>query len=202
MDNPDDPRPATVTAFEGATRLAGGDRLTVALAMHAAQLRGGTAPVIAFDDATGQMVEFDLRGSAEDVARRLAPAPSPAPAAPQARGPGRPKLGVVAREVTLLPRHWDWLARQPGGASVAIRRLVEAARSAGRAAEDGLAARDAAYRFATAAAGDQPDFEEAMRALFARDAAGFDARSAGWAGDLAAHARNLAGPWFAGSAES
>ncbi|MFY0534142.1 DUF2239 family protein [Nannocystis pusilla] len=34
---------------------------------------------------------------------------------PARTGPGRPKLGVVSREVSLLPRHWEWLERQPSG---------------------------------------------------------------------------------------
>ena len=89
------------------------------------------------------------------------------------RGPGRPKLGVVAREITLLPRHWDWLAQQKGGASVAIRKLVDEAR---RVNEDGdriRLAQEAAYRFMSAMAGNRPHYEEAIRALFAADSASF-----------------------------
>ncbi len=74
------------------------------------------------------------------------------------RGRGRPKLGVVAREVTLLPRHWDWLNAQPGGASVALRKLVEQARRANGDADRARAAREAAYHFMSAMAGDLPAF--------------------------------------------
>jgi len=93
---------------------------------------------------------------------------------------GRPKLGVVAREVTLLPRHWEWLAAQPGGASVALRRLVDAARHASPVANRVRRAREATYRFMTAVAGDLPRYEEAIRALFAGDGARYDAVIGGW----------------------
>ena len=91
------------------------------------------------------------------------------------RGRGRPKLGVVAREVTLLPRHWDWLNSQSGGASVALRKLVEAARLAGDDKDRTRHAQEAAYRFMTALAGNLPGYEEATRALYAADPARFDA---------------------------
>lgn len=111
------------------------------------------------------------------------------------RGRGRPKLGVVAREVTLLPRHWEWLAAQPGGASVALRKLVEEARrsQSGRARQ----AQERAYHFMNAMAGDLPGFEEATRALFAGDREGFAERIAGWPTDVREHAA-----WLASDGES
>ena len=112
------------------------------------------------------------------------------PSAP--RGPGRPKLGVVAREVTLLPRHWDWLAQQPGGASVAFRRLVDAARRSGEDGDRVRRAQDAAYRFMSAMAGDRPHYEEAIRALFANDPARFEKLIAGWPADVRDHTLMLA----------
>jgi uncharacterized protein len=114
----------------------------------------GCSDVLVFDDRTGDLVDLDYRGAR----RRSMPA-----AAEPHRGRGRPKLGVVPREVTLLPRHWDWLARQPGGASAALRRLVDAARKEPQGPE---AARDAVYRFLTHMAGDRPGYEEALRALY------------------------------------
>jgi hypothetical protein len=98
----------------------------------------------------------------------------------------------VAREVTLLPRHWDWLAKQPGGASVALRKLVEDARRDGRG--DRRARQEAAFRFMAALAGNAPGYEEATRALFADDAAAFDAHSRLWPADVRDHARRLAFP--------
>lgn len=186
--------PRTLTAFEGSACLASGERLAVALAVRAAMARPGGDTILVFDDATGEQLDLDLRGTPAEIAARFAPPPPPAEAP---RGPGRPKLGVVAREVTLLPRHWDWLQSQPGGASVALRRLVETARLASQGSEAGPRARDAAYRFATAIAGNQPGFEEAMRALFARDGQAFEARLTAWPADVARHALAMAAPWFA-----
>ena len=119
------------TAFEGYRRIASGDLLPVALTTKEVIDKGEQARVLIFDDVTGEQIELDFRGTADDVRKRLAQttsegastAASAPPDKETPRGPGRPKLGVVAREVTLLPRHWDWLNSQPGGASVALRKL-------------------------------------------------------------------------------
>ena len=116
------------TAFRGNTLLASGPLAEVAMAVKQALEQGTSEPVLTFDDATGRVIDLDLRGSEADIIARLSP---PQPANAPARGRGRPKLGVVAREVTLLPRHWEWLAAQPGGASVTLRRLVDEARRSG-----------------------------------------------------------------------
>ena len=108
------------------------------------------------------------------------------------RGRGRPKLGVVAREVTLLPRHWDWLAAQPGGASVALRKLVDEARRASGDKDRSAQARDAAYHFMSAMAGNLPQFEEASRALFADDRRRFTGLIADWPADIRDHIVKLA----------
>ncbi len=114
----------------------------------------------------------------------------------EAKGPGRPRLGVTAREVTLLPRHWDWLAAQPGGASVALRKLVEAASRDPRAERN--AARDAAYRFASAMGGNEAGFEEAMRALYAGKRKKFHRQLESWPLDVREHVEKLAAPAFTG----
>ncbi|WP_339950155.1 DUF2239 family protein [uncultured Albimonas sp.] len=179
--------PAPHAAFAGPRLLALGPLPEVAAALHAALALEPGLAILVFD-AEGRQLDLDLRGTqAEARARHEAPGQGDRP-----RPRGRPRLGVVAREVTLLPRHWDWL-RARGGASAALRRLVEAARRA-EAPKD---ARDAAYRFMSAAGGDLPGFEEAARALYAGDARGFEARLALWPPDLAAHARRLAAPAFA-----
>ena len=136
---------------------------------------------------------MDFRGTPADVARRLVPAP---PEAEEPRGPGRPRLGVVAREVTLLPRHWDWLNSQPGGASVALRKLVEEARRTYADRDRIRLAQESAYRFMSAMAGNEPGFEEAARALFAGNPKRFDEMSAKWPKDVAAHAQRLASAAF------
>ena len=176
---------ASWTLFAGEQRLAQGAPADVAVAAQTAHQADHDGPVLVFDDATGRVVDLDLRGTAEEVALRYTPTPAPRPR-------GRPKLGVVAREVTLLPRHWEWLSAQPGGASVALRKLVEQARRADGGAGERKARQEAAYRFMSCMAGDLPGYEEAIRALFADDPAGFDGQVKPWPGDLAAHARRLA----------
>ena len=187
--------PACV-AFEGDRCIASGDLREVARAAKARLDRAGDASIIVFDGNTSATIEIDFRGSMADVLARLpdsAGAPIPAEAAATApRGPGRPKLGVVAREVTLLPRHWAWLARQPGGASVAIRKLVEAASRTGEDADLIRQAQEAAYRFMSVTSGNRPHYEEAIRALFAGDATRFEQRIAEWPDDIRAHTSGLA----------
>jgi len=174
-----------LTAFQGARRIAGGPALEVALAAWEVARSG--APVLIFDDATGRVVDLDLSGSADAVVARYAPVE-----ADDGRPVGRPKLGVVAREVTLLPRHWDWLATQPGGASAALRRLVDEARKAGVETDRARVARERGYRFLQAVAGDFPGYEEALRALFARDDAAFRERVAAWPTDIVDYGAKLA----------
>ncbi len=149
-----------------------------ALAARRALEEDGRASVLVFDGATGAVRDLDLRGSEAEIAARHAP-----PTPPAARR-GRPKLGVVAREVTLLPRHWAWLAGQRGGASAALRRLVEEARKADGEAGAARARVEAAYRFMSAMAGDLPGFEEAARALFAGDQDRLGHRMRGWPPDI------------------
>jgi len=182
------------TAFDGERRLAAGPLIDVAMAVKAAAAAGAEGPLLAFDDATGAVIDLDLRGSRADVAARLAAAAGEAPAPP--RGRGRPSLGVVAREVTLAPRHWQWLAAQPGGASAALRRLVEEARRSSTPKDRVRAAQEGAYRFMAAMAGDRPGFEEATRALFAADRQRFARCIAPWPGDVGAYAMKLAAPAF------
>jgi hypothetical protein len=200
------------TAFEGSRRIASGELAAVAVEVKEVLERGERAPVLIFDDETSQLVEVDFRGTAGDVLRRLGEATSPATTAASAtppatttttdppRGPGRPKLGVVAREVTLLPRHWDWLNGQPGGASVALRKLVEEARRANEGKDRIRRAQEVAYRFMSAMAGNEPGFEEATRALFAGDRSRFDEQTSAWPEDVRDHARKVATAAFPGSA--
>lgn len=183
-----------VVCFRGDVRLADGPLAEALPRIHAAQ-GNGDQPVL-FDRSTGKVVDLDLRGTLEEAMARLAPAP-----ASEKRGPGRPRLGVVAREVTLLPRHWDWLSAQPGGASVALRKLVEAQMKAGEGPERARRAKEATYRFITAMAGDRPGYEEAARMLFAGDWTAFDAAVAGWPADVRETARAMADAAWRNGAE-
>lgn len=196
-----DERPRTLCiAFAGARRIAAGELAQVALKTKAVVDRGGHAPILLFDDATSEPIELDFRGTPDDVLKRLARSespPAPVAAAPlregeAPRGPGRPKLGVVAREVTLLPRHWEWLNGQPGGASVALRKLVEQARRDNDGRDRVRRAQESAYRFMSVMAGDRPGFEEATRALFAGNRERFDRLVRPWPADIRNHAKKLA----------
>jgi uncharacterized protein len=194
------PSKTLCTAFEGARRIASGELKQVALKTKAVIDRGQRAPVLIFDDTNSELIEVDFRGTAEDVLKRLtettddgAPGGVSAQREAQApRRPGRPKLGVVAREVTLLPRHWDWLNSQPGGASVALRKLVEQARRVNATRDRVRQAQEAAYRFMSAMAGDEPGFEEAARALFAGKREHFEELGESWPIDVRDHAKELA----------
>ncbi|GAA0497365.1 DUF2239 family protein [Deinococcus depolymerans] len=173
----------TFTTFEGPTR-----RLTAPLADTLSLLHAGPrAGLLTFDDRTGRSVDFDLSGTLDEVLARHAPE------TPRT-GPGRPKLGVVSREVSLLPRHWEWLERQRGGASATLRRLIDEARRADPDGERRAQAQAAADRFLGVMAGDLPGYEEATRALYAADRARFEAQVQGWPDDVRLHALYLAGP--------
>ena len=208
-----------VTAFRGHTRLASGPLRDVARRVwraikDEAPMSDALSPeaVLLFDDATGRVIDLEMRGGEADMLAHLGATWPTHMASPtdddggdgdggdarsadvSPRGRGRPKLGVVAREITMLPRHWEWLATQPGGASVALRRLVEAARRTNADADRAQASRDAAYKFLNAMAGDLPQFEEVIRALYRDDAARYHELMAAWPADVGAHAARLAFP--------
>jgi uncharacterized protein len=173
----------TYTAFQALRKIAIGSLPQVAVSVKDLP-QGG---YLVFDDATGCQVDLDTRGTPDEISVRYSEEPSLDP-----RGRGRPRLGVVAREVTLLPRHWDWLHSQPGGASVALRKLVEQARRTSGDRDRLRAAQESAYRFMSAIAGNLPGFEEAARALFAYDRRRFGELIAGWPEDVRDYAIKLA----------
>lgn len=182
--------PHTYTAFLEGRRLATGPLHEVAVAvLRAQQTQPGALPLI-FSDDSGRSADLDLRGGEEAVAARYTvAAPAVAP-----KGRGRPKLGVVAREVTLLPEQWDWLAAQPGGASVALRKLVHEARRQGGDRDRIRHARERAYHVMSALAGDLAGFEEASRALFAGDPDRLEAQMAAWPDEVRTYVLRLAEP--------
>ena len=202
-----DPSPhnSVYTAFSHGRRVAHGryDDIARALAAAVAAAQADMpAPWLVFDDATGAPIDTPplpqdaarLKAgragrAAISAAQALAKADecSPAP-----RAAGRPRLGVVAREVTLLPRHWEWLSVQPGGASAALRRLIDKARKDNKSADSRRAASERSYRFMSAIAGDRPQFEEAARALFAGDAVRFAGHVADWPPDVREYLMQLA----------
>jgi uncharacterized protein len=197
------------TAFEGHQLLLSGSLVEVAFAVKTATENGSQNIILVFDDATGRIIDLELRGTKAEIVERLLQPPqtfvgrcrprSIEVAEPERkdeisepRGRGRPKLGVVAREITLLPRQWEWLAAQPGGASAVLRRLVDDARRNGGARRQRRAAQEAAYRFMQAIAGDLPGYEEATRALFADDRAKLEQWITEWPKDLRSYVLRLA----------
>ncbi len=198
------------TAFLGMRRIAGGELGAILPALKAAHAGAPQAALLVFEDATSRIVEVDLRASAPagqspgagalagafEAAASDATSADAAAVKPGMRSAGRPKLGVVAREVTLLPRHWDWLNRQPGGASVTLRKLVEEARRVLAGRDRVRQAQEVTYRFLLAIGGDLPGYEEAMRALFAGRRERFEALLAHWPPDVRDHALRLSSQAF------
>jgi len=179
------------TAFDHTRLLASGSYLDVALAVRGHVRRHADACVLVFDDTTGRPIDFDLRVSKEDVFARLVRR-FPRVQGNGRRPAGRPKIGVVAREVTLFPRHWEWLAEQPGGTSAALRRLVEDARRAGLTDKMKLRKlHERTYHFMSAMAGNYPNFEEASRALFANNMSRLKELIADWPPDIGSHIMRL-----------
>lgn len=174
----------TYTAFAGDRLVASGTLAAMLPPTKAYFDAGENHLIFVFEDQTGRQVDFDLRGSLEQVLARALPRAAQA-------GPGRPRLGVVSREVSLLPRHWEWLEQQPNGASAALRRLVDGARKRDPGGQRARAAADAAFRFMSAMAGNLPGFEEAGRALYGGDRSRVDGLIRDWPPDIRAHVLRL-----------
>ena len=208
------PIPAPIThwlAFSQGQQIAQGQALDVATQVKKFTDAHPEQSVLVLEADTGRTVELDLRGSLESVQERMRsayaqistavaagsqyaaePAPPEASADEVRRGPGRPKLGVVGREVTLLPRHWDWLATQPGGPSVALRKIVERSKKESAGADQRRQTTEVAYRFMSVLASNEPGFEEASRALFAGDLSQLQAQATHWPADVRALVLHMA----------
>lgn len=184
----------TYTAFAGDRLIASGNLETMLRQTKSRLDQGETDRILIFEDQTGVQIDFDFRGSPEEVLQRLASHPrfAPGEAAAEVRtGPGRPKLGVVCREISLLPRHWEWLDQQSGGASGALRKLVDEARKRGRGKELARSATEAAGKFMWVMAGNLPNFEEASRALYAKDPERLTSLIGDWPPDIRDHLEKL-----------
>ena len=178
--------PRSYASFAGKARIASGDLISVLTKTKARIDEGEEGPILIFENDTGRQVDFDFSGTVGEVIERVAPARAQV-------GPGRPRLGVLSREVSLLPAHWEWLEAQPQGISGALRRLVQEARRDESGAEQERRAREAAGRFMWSLAGDLPGFEEASRALYAKDDRALARLTARWPADVRAHLLQLAG---------
>ncbi len=184
----------TYTAFSGTKLLLSGDIKSIVLESKKHLDSGDNAALLIFDDRTGKQVDFDLRGTPEDVLRKLPAHPLFTPkeeATTPRTGPGRPKLGIVCREISLLPRHWEWLEQQPQGASGTLRKLVEEAKRRDPDKEHARKARDAAGNFMWAMSGNLPGFEEASRALYAGDVNKLEELTKEWPKDVRDYAMRL-----------
>jgi uncharacterized protein len=165
-------------SFCGTDRVADGSLARVALAAWHLANSQPNASTLTFDRRTGKVIDLNISGTERDVASRYTPSDE------AVAKRGRPKLGVVPREITLLPRHWEWLGQQPGGASVTLRKLVDAARKGGTTQNETRERITAAYQFTSAIAGDFPSSEEATRALFAQDFTKLESLIANWSADI------------------
>ena len=185
--------PATnCTAFASIRVIASGPLHEVAIAVKTCLEVEPEGSILVFSDETGEVVDLDLRGAPAEILARLEGPLEDQPPREETRGRGRPKLGVLAREVTLLPRHWEWLSTQPGGASVTLRRLVEEARRVDGANTSRRAVQERTYRFMSAMAGNAPGYEEALRALYALDRQAFNTHTRPWPEEIREYARRLA----------
>jgi len=183
-------------AFSGPERIAEGSLIEVAKAARALIEASEPRAVLVFSHETGAQLDVDLRGDPNAIVAQYAAKAASTTKPDHPRRPGRPKLGVVGREVTLLPRHWEWLNLQPGGASVTLRKLVEQARIGNKHHDKVRLAREATYRFISAMAGNEPGFEEACRALFAGNHDGFNEQAEGWPLDVCDFAQSISSGAF------
>lgn len=183
----------SILAFHGMNIVGRGSASHVTTLVKNLLAKASAESILTFEEATGRQIELDLHGHGKS------PEPTAVPT-PTSSGPGRPKLGVVGREVTLLPRHWEWLGAQPGGASIALRKLVEHSMKANQQADSARQRKENAYRFMSAMAGNLPGYEEAIRALFAGDEQAMNARMKDWPVDVKGYALELAGTGSEGAA--
>jgi hypothetical protein len=183
----------TCSAFAGHKKIARGSLLEVALKVKEYFEKHKSPFILVFDDSSAKPIDLDLRGTTRAVTQRYQVTEKDSEPEKKS-GPGRPKLGVVAKEVTLLPRHWEWLATQPGGASVTLRKLVEEAKAKNLKKDQIRLAQEATHRFMTAMTGDLPGYEEALRAFYSKKFDHFSKLVDAWPRDLRDYIHQLAAP--------
>lgn len=196
----DDQTSVYCTAFLGVEVVASGTLQHVVSTVKNALDDRNLTQLLIFDDTTGNQIDVDFSGKTDDVLLRLGEQFGDLSGTEMNHEPtrrvGRPKLGVVSGEVTLLPRDWEWLKRQPGGASVTLRKLVGEARRAGGKQSKIRESQEATYNFMTAMAGNFHQYEEALRALYAGDLDHFYHFIDDWAPDIRNHIKKLASNAF------
>lgn len=173
----------TFTAFDAHSLIAYGDLAEVVLKIKGSIGKASISTILIFSDITGKTIDFNFHGSKQEILKRLEVYTSVQDAEPSS-GPGRPKLGVVSREVSLLPRHWEWLATQRGGASATIRTLIEDTMKKASAGQSAKQIQDRVYQIMSVLAGDLSDYEEALRAMYKKDKKSFLGYIEGWPKDV------------------
>lgn len=186
---------STYSAFDGPKLLFQGELSDVVLKIKKHLGSAINSSILIFSDETGRTMDFNFQGSKQDVMKRLEVFTSPETTGPT-RGPGRPRLGVVSREVSLLPSHWEWLATQPGGASATLRRLVEETRKKSSQKMSVKQIQERTYRVMSVLAGDLPGYEEALRALYKKDRKTFNSQIEKWPKDIQQHLIEMSKPAF------
>lgn len=171
------------TAFLGDAILAQGNLEEVVLKIKKQMGKADHSEALLFNDSTGKVMDFNFQGTREDVEKRLEVYRAP-DSSPSRSGPGRPKLGVVSREVSLLPRHWEWLAAQPGGVSVTLRLLIEEAKKKSESSVTIKQLQERTYQVMFTLAGDLEGYEEAVRALYKKDRKNFLEHQSSWPSDV------------------
>jgi hypothetical protein len=188
--------PETYTAFEETKRIAQGKLQEVVLKIKKHLGRTENSSILIFSDLTGKTMDINFHGTEKDVLKRLEVFVSQQDGETVSSGPGRPKLGVVSREVSLLPRHWEWLAIQPGGASATLRKLIEDAKKKSGSASTTKQVQESVYRFLSVIAGNLEGYEEALRALYKADHKNFSLHIQSWPTDVKKHVMEMAKPIF------
>jgi hypothetical protein len=186
----------TYTVFEGSKIFCRGSLSDVILRVKRKQDKFPDSGFLIFSDRTGKSLDFNLSGTESDVQRRLEVYVPVVESKESGNGPGRPKLGVISREVSLLPRHWEWLANQPGGASATLRKLIEGEKKKSAPDSDPKSVQERTYRFMSVLGGDLEGYEEALRALYRKDKKSFQTNLSKWPTDVREHAYELAKPLF------
>lgn len=143
------------TAFRGDTRIITDSLFNVALALQ----KQSEMNVLVFNDQTGQQIDLDLSGSEDDLKQRYTEVE-------YVKKVGRPKLGVISREITLQQKHWNWLDQQSSSASAVIRKLIDKELNDPSSESNIMLAKQAIDHFMLAMLGNMPNYEEATRALY------------------------------------
>lgn len=186
----------TYTAFESGIVISSGSLSEVVTEIKKKLGKSNHASVLIFNDLTGRTMDFNFQGSEKDVQKRLQVYTQIPDSKTDNSGPGRPKLGVISREVSLLPRHWEWLASQTGGASATLRRLIEEAKKTSVQTMTIKQAQERTYHFMSVVAGDYKGYEEVLRALYKKDKAKFFAEMSDWPEDIVYYIRKISEPVF------